>query len=135
MPELWAITEDSEGVTCDVEDPIARALCERPELRALSPKDLAAICDCTIAQAQAGILRLASQASGVKVVLRGVSFDEAIAEGGRHMGRAKIVFARGRDAGDLSTPSIPLVRNPLALIAIGLVAGYGLALFFQKEPE
>jgi hypothetical protein len=136
MPELWAITEDSEGVTCDVDDPVARALCERPELRALSPKDLASVVGVSIAQAQAGILRLASQASGVRVVLRGVSFDEAIAEGGRNMGRRPIAFARAREAGELSLPSIPpLAQNPIALLVIGLVAGYGLALFLRRhEP-
>jgi hypothetical protein len=134
MPEMWAITEDSEGVTCNVDDPVARALCEHPEYRDLAPKDLAAILDCSIAQAQAGILRLASKASGMRVVLRGVSFDEAIAEGGKKMGRFPIAFARARnDAGAFNLPSIPpLSQNPIALLAIGFVAGYGVSILLRR---
>jgi hypothetical protein len=130
---MWAITEDSEGVPCDIGDPVARALCEHPEYRDLSPKDLAEILDIPTSQAQAGILRLASQASGVRVVLRGVSFDEAIAEGGRSLGRKAIAFARNSDAGELSLPSIPpLSQNPLLVFGIGLALGYGLAVLVRK---
>jgi hypothetical protein len=136
MPEMWAITEDSEGVTCDVDDPVSRALCERPELRPLSPADLAAILKIEPAAAQAGILRLASKASGVRVLLRGVSFDEAIAEGGRNVGRFPIVYARPSDAGELSLPSIPpLSQNPIALLALGFLAAFALVMVLKPGHE
>jgi hypothetical protein len=136
MPEMWAVTEDTEGVTCDVSNPIARALCERPELRALSPKDLATILDISIGQAQTGILQLASKASGVRVVLRGVSFDEAIAEGGRSMGRKEIVYARNLppDAGSISDTS-SLSQNPFAIFALGFFAAFAFVMLMKPGED
>jgi hypothetical protein len=129
---MWALAPETEGVTCEIDDPVARALCTDPNLRSLPPRDLAERLGISIAQAQAGILRLASQASGVRVVLRGVSFDEAIAEGGKAMGRHPIAYARS-DAGALESESRR--TDSASAFAWGILLGAGIVLYIASADE
>jgi len=140
---MWAQAPETDGVTCELEDPVARALCERPELRGLLPAELARELGVSAAAAQVGVLRLARQASGVRVMLRGVSFDEAIASGGRMMGRNEVAYApdaRGlATAEPVSSSSGPsegeIIVKVLAFLALLGLAFAGLVAVEKKIDQ
>jgi hypothetical protein len=127
---------ETDGVTCDIDDPVARALCERPELRSAEPAELADLLGISAVEAQVGILRLASKMAGVQVVLRGVSFDQAIAAGGRKMPRAKVAYAP--DVSGLSNGAggkTFVEKAKEAAPVVGVLAAFFGALLLDKPEE
>jgi len=108
---MWALTPDTEGVSCGLGGDVDR-LCREPQLRGLRPNDLARALEISPQRAQAAILRLASYAvkrplSGV----RGRSFDEAISQAGRPAKRQSIIYSPDA-AGGFGTPASPTVLPP-----------------------
>jgi len=93
MPEMWAQVPDTEGASCDCSDPVREALCRNPNLRSLSPVELAKALGLPVVQVQRSILEMAGQLSGRPVFGGGISFDEALSIGGAPSARHPIVMA------------------------------------------
>jgi hypothetical protein len=118
---MWALSPETEGVSCGLGDSVADRLCRDPQLRSLKPADLARMLGTTEQKAQVGILRLAAMATGRPATgVRGMSFDQAIASRGRTTGRRSVEYApdaRGFEdsddaAGGFATPSAPGLLEP-----------------------
>lgn len=93
MPEMWAQVPETEGGSCDCSDPVKEALCRDPNLRALSPLELARALGVPPMQAQRTILDMAAQLTGRHVMQQGLSLDDALSLAGSPSRRKPIVQA------------------------------------------
>jgi hypothetical protein len=122
---MWAVAPETEGVSCDIDDPVARALCERPELRGMKPAELARVLRTTSAKAQVGILKLAMKATGTRITFEGLSFDEAISGGGKVAPKGELRYAN--DAGGFFEEIVQKAKQAAPAVAlIALVVGLAL---------
>lgn len=96
---MWATAPETEGVACDVSDPVVQALCKYPHLRGLKPFDLAKALRVSPARAQMAILKFAGMASGSRIVFEGISADDAMSQAGRAAPPTGLRFEDSPDAG------------------------------------
>lgn len=122
---MWAVAPETEGVSCGFGDPIEDALCKRPELRGLRPRDLAQALGVTPAKAQIAILEVAAKATGKRITFEGVSLDEALGQSGGSAPPTSLRYSE--DAGGLFDTIAKAVSDVLPL-AIGLAVAVAIAL-------
>jgi hypothetical protein len=139
MPEMWAQVPETEGGSCDCSDPVKEALCRDPNLRSLSPVELARALGVHPMRAQRTILDMAAQLTGRHVMQQGLSLDDALAIAGSPARRKPIVQApeAGAFADDLP-PDVkvgPITLNPLSVV-VGVILGVvGVSLLKGDEDE
>lgn len=103
MTDMWALSPDTEGVTCSCGDAVGDALCMRPDLRGLEPQTLAGALGVSRADAVRGIQAVTKTATGRNVAVRG-SLDEELSRYGAPAPKVPIMYgspdARGFPPGD-----------------------------------
>jgi hypothetical protein len=108
---MWALTPDTEGVTCSCGNMVGDALCERPDLRSLPPADLAKVLGVSTSDAHTGIQTLARDVTGRSPYNSNFagpigSFDHVISKLGQPAPKARVEYAAPDaqgydDAGDV----------------------------------
>lgn len=122
MPEMWAQVPETEGGSCDCSDPVKEALCRDPNLRGLTPVELAQAIGVPPMQAQKTILDMAAQLTGRHVMHQGLSLDDALSIAGSPSRRKAIVMApEARGIGD-DRPG-PVVVGGVSLDPVSIVLG------------
>ena len=126
MPEMWAQVPETEGGSCDCSDPVKEALCRDPNLRGLSPLELARALGVPPMQAQRTILDMAAQLTGRHVMQQGLSLDDALSIAGQPSRRKPIIQAPEAGAFGDDRPG-PVTVGGVTLdpvsIALGVVLG------------
>lgn len=123
--DMWATAPETEGVACDVSNPVAQALCKYPHLRGLKPSELAHVLHVSALEAQMGILRFAENATGVRIGFQGLSADDAMSMAGQSAQKTSLKYSS--DAGSLVDDMIDKAKNHAALIIVLFVVGIILA--------
>jgi hypothetical protein len=122
MPEMWAQVPETEGGSCDCSDPVKEALCRDPNLRALSPLELARALGVSPMKAQRTILDMAAQLSGRHVMQQGLSLDDALSLAGSPSRRKPIIQAPEAGAIEGDRPA-PVTVGGVTLDPISIVVG------------
>lgn len=113
---MWATAPETEGVACDVTDPVAMALCKYPHLRGLKPFELARALRVAPAAAQMGILNYAAAATGVRIAFEGISADDALSMAGRSAPKTELRFQD--DAGSIMDQVIAKAKDHAPMIVV-----------------
>lgn len=117
---MWATAPETEGVACDVTDPVAVALCKYPHLRGLKPFELARALRVSPAAAQMGILNYAAAATGVRLAFEGLNADDALSMAGRSANKTHLRYEG--DAGSIADQVIQKAKdNAPAIVVIGII--------------
>jgi len=122
MPEMWAQVPETEGGSCDCSDPVKEALCRDPNLRALSPLELARALGVPPMKAQRTILDMAAQLTGRHVMQQGLSLDDALSIAGSPSRRKPIIQAPEAGAFGDDRPA-PVQIAGVTLDPISIVVG------------
>jgi len=117
---MWATAPETEGVACDVTDPVAMALCKYPHLRGLKPFELARALRVSPPAAQMGILSYAAAATGVRIAFEGISADDALSMAGRSAPKTNLRYSD--DAGSIMDQAIAKAKaNAPAIVVVAIV--------------
>jgi hypothetical protein len=122
MPEMWAQVPETEGGSCDCSDPVKEALCRDPNLRGLSPVELAHAVGVSPMQAQRTILDMAAKLTGRHVFQTGLSLDDALSIGGSPSARKPIIQAPEAGAIGDDRPG-PVTVGGVTLDPVSIVLG------------
>jgi len=134
---MWATAPETEGVSCDVADPVEQALCKYPELRGVKPAELARLLGVTPARAQIAILNMTARMTGKRVIFQGLSFDEALSEAGRSEPRASMQWGAGAAPDARATTIMETIGVALRKYgpAIAIIAGTIAVALDKKEAQ
>jgi len=128
---MWATAPETEGVSCDVTDPVVNALCRYPHLRGLKPIELARAIKVSPVAAQMGILKFAASATGVRIAFEGISADDAMSMSGRSANKTELRYAD--DAGSVMDQVIERAKANAPAIVVILIVVAILAEAMLKE--